>query len=700
MDIGKSALELLAGEKKGLELNKIIKSLELEEVVSSRTVRNALNDLVNDGRLERRKLPSGGRGKPPYVYILPSFLPEELRMIEDAPLKVITKTEAELEELDRLEQNRRWQGLTALDTIARGHIQEDRFAEAIVKIAPRIASKCPAKLLTSMAKWVVDDINQLASELIQLQDVIQKNTLAGQIDVRLQMARQYFCDFWSLNIVKNGKKVMNLPQSANDILRSEQTASVNTDIAFQVLSDRIAGDSVIYTWKPDRPAPTSAVGTDASVADIYLQHSTGKFMRPDPVAVMTAAAAQITRKNGSIIGEYQDFDVFPDELKKYEEHQAARNGLIISPAMRNILPEHDFKHSRMAAMELRQYFEDLRVVLGQAKWRPIGELQNLDVSPHTLSLIIRDGRVFPLVHRLRDYEDSGLYGQIVRNQIKQFATVIHHTMSGPEGDIVYGAAVKDPQQSWLAPLVFWFAYTRQDDNDQTLERDDIYKYRFTDTAVSHLLFLGFSKDFVEFSAGHLLVTFRAKRRFSDVAIATEETPKIKTEKGYQPINIDSEEDWKLFISQRIKDANIREKRNILSDEREYNNFIYLCCKVGVSTFYAAPVTAYELLVHDRNGGAGHFLLPRLEVSIRVDDKEHEIFCFEGMLGWLASGGYALDRNHTPTGFDTYETINIPILVPDVVVPAHEAVRFAGKKVGEEVEDALRQLITELRKRQN
>ena len=159
MDIGKSALELLAGEKKGLELNKIIKSLELEEVVSSRTVRNALNDLVNDGRLERRKLPSGGRGKPPYVYILPSFLPEELRMIEDAPLKVITKTEAELEELDRLEQNRRWQGLTALDTIARGHIQEDRFAEAIVKIAPRIASKCPAKLLTSMAKWVVDDIS-------------------------------------------------------------------------------------------------------------------------------------------------------------------------------------------------------------------------------------------------------------------------------------------------------------------------------------------------------------------------------------------------------------------------------------------------------------------------------------------------------------------------------------------------------------
>ncbi len=704
MNITKTVMKLLESEENGLELNEIISRLKLEQVVSSRTVRNTLNDLVNDESLARRKLPSGGRGKPPYVYILSSFLQEQLRSFGDAKLEIITRSDVELEELDKSERDRRVQGLTALETIARGHMEEDSFAKAIIEIAPEIASKGPAQLLSEMAKWVVDDINQLASELMRLRqkstDAAQIDNLAGRINIRLQMARHYFHDLWSLDTPgKNGKRIMSLPQSADEVLRYARTASINSDDAMQVLSRRVAGDAVIYHWEPDGHVPTSAVGTDASVADIHLHHSAGRFMRPDPVAVMTAAAAQITRQNGSIIGEYQDFDVFPDDLKEYEEHAAATNGLIISPTMRAILPEHDFKHSRMAAMELRQYDEDLRVVLGQARWRPIGELQNLNVSPHGSSLVIRDGRVFPLVHRLRDYEYSGLYGQIVRNQIKRFATVIHHTMSGPEGDIVYGAAVKDPQQSWLAPLVFWFAYISQDEKDQTIQTDDVYKYPFTDTVVSHLLFLGLSNGFNDFPAGHLLVTFRAKRRFSDIAIGTDEMPRIQIENGFRPVDIDCEKDWKVFISQRIEDAKKRGRKHILPDLREYNHFIYLCSNVGVSMFYAAPVTAYELLVRERDQGAGHFLLSRLEVSIKVDDEEHEARGLSGMLGWLASDGWEFDNNHTPTGFGSPDTIGIPILVPNVVVRAHETVAFAREKVGEEVEDALRQLITELRKRQ-
>lgn len=704
MNITKTVMKLLESEENGLELNAIISRLKLEGVVSTRTVRNTLNDLVNEESLARRRLPSGGRGKPPYVYILSSFLQKQLQTFGDAKLEIITKSDVELEELDKSEHDRRAQGLTALETIARGHMEEDSFAKAIIEIAPEIASKRPEQLLNEMAKWVVDDINQLATEIIRLReqstDSAQIDNLAGRINIRLEMARRYFWDLWGLDIPdKNGKRLMILPQSADEILGYARIASINTDDALRVLSRRVAGDTVIYHWEPDEHVPTSAVGTDASVADIYLHHSTGRFMRPDPVAVMTAAATQITRQNGSIIGEYQDFDVFPDALKEYEEHTAATNGLIISPAMRAILPEHDFKHSRMAAMELRQYDEDLRVVLGQAKWRPIGELQNLKVSPHGSSLVIRDGRVFPLVHRLRDYEYSGLYGQIVRNQIKRFATVIHHTMSGPEGDIVYGAAVKDPQQSWLAPLVFWFAYISQDEEDRSIQTEDVYKYPFTDTVVSHLLFLGLSNSFNDFKAGQLLVTFRAKRRFSDIAITADEMPRIQIEKGFRHVDIDCEKDWKLFISQRIEDANRRGRKHILPDQREYNHFIYLCANVGVSMFYAAPVTAYELLVREQDEGAGHFLLSRLEVSIKVDDEEHEARSLAGMLGWLASDGWEFDNNHTPTGFDSRESVGIPILVPNVVVRAHETVTFAREKVGEEVEDALRQLITELRKRQ-
>lgn len=114
-------------------------------------------------------------------------------------------------------------------------------------------------------------------------------------------------------------------------------------------------------------------------------------------------------------------------------------------------------------------------------------------------------------------------------------------------------------------------------------------------------------------------------------------------------------------------------------------------------FYAAPESAYELLVQDSED-AGHFLLCRLEVSIKVGDNDHECQSMEGMLAWLASGGWEFDHAHNPTGFDTKPGKGIPILVPDVVVPAHETVTFARDQIGEEVEDALRSLITELRKR--
>ena len=161
-------------------------------------------------------------------------------------------------------------------------MKEDIFAQAIVNVAPKIAKKCPAELLTEMAEWVVDDINALASRLLKLNDVTDIDKLVGKIDGRLQMARQYFFDFWNLDIERDGRKVMELPLSASDIFRYRRKAYVNSDCAHKALSVRISGASVIYDWEPDEAPPSSAIGTDASVADIYLQHSTGTFLPPDP----------------------------------------------------------------------------------------------------------------------------------------------------------------------------------------------------------------------------------------------------------------------------------------------------------------------------------------------------------------------------------------------------------------------------------
>src|SRR5262249_33642713 len=147
----------------------------------------------DEGVLVRQKLRTGSPGKPPYVYILPAFVPQQLRLFGDAKLDVLTISEASLEELDNQERDRLQQGMSALETIARGHIQEDRFAKAIIRIAPKIAAENPAELLAHMAEWVVEDINHMASELTRLRSTRaaphEIDNLAGRINVRLQMAR-------------------------------------------------------------------------------------------------------------------------------------------------------------------------------------------------------------------------------------------------------------------------------------------------------------------------------------------------------------------------------------------------------------------------------------------------------------------------------------------------------------------------------
>lgn len=683
--------ELLDKHEAGLGAGEIARRLGIR---SERSVRDVLNYMVKIGKVCRERVRTGSLGKPPYVYLAAANASHQLRLFEDVELEVTTKTDASLEHLDQAERKRLEQGLNALESIAREHVQQDRFVQAILQVGKRLAEEKPAELLVAMAEWMIEDINQSADELEQLirerrDDVRQIDNAVGRLTDQLQMARQYFQGVWRLEQSYQGQEVMVLPASADEVVRHGTRGRIDADRAKKVLATRIEGERVVNEWRLRGSAPLAAVGTDASVADLQLQHASGQFMRPDPVAVTTAAAAQVVREEGSIVGEYQDFDIFPDNLREYQERAAARHGLVISPMMREVLPEGDFKHTRLAAMDLRQYKEDLRVMIGDAAWRPVGELEYLE--PMRTELLIRDGRVFPLVHRLNDYEDDGLYGEIVRNEIETFATVIHQTQ-GPRHQ-VYAGAVKDPQQSWLAPLVFWYAYRHQKQN--MVSKEDVYRYPFSDTVVSHLLFLSVARGRGRFDEGAVWVTFRAKRRFSDIALASSEVPMVKVQGGYRVIDENSREDWELYIQQRLQEKQQRMRSSPLQRVEQYGSFIYLCQQVGVSMFYAAPQRAYQALAGDEHEG-GHFLLCRLEVATIVNEDMREKEDVDKLLGWLATGGVDLDRAHSQTGYEGRS--RIPILVPDVIVKVHEAVTFARSKLSEEVEDELRKLIEMLRRK--
>lgn len=727
-----SILELLAQKQEGLEVEEILQHLAAgDSSVSPRGVRNLLNQLVKEGKLDKRKKrQSKGRGKPPYAYFHPNNIPKQINIFENIlgvdsnKSSVIPRTELEKQALDKQElQSQQSAPLLlkeldfqkgknqdkhrpVLERIAISHCRTEAYAKAIVDIAPRLALQNPVELLVGMAGWVVNDINQLGDEIERKWQQEQKEEakkLAARLDERLTWARNYFQRFWRLDrSVDEISGILDLPATAKHFFRDGRRAQLNEEAARNRLKKRILGERLIEEQVLPVNQHKAAVGTDASIAEIFLTHTSGSFIPPDPVIVTTSAAAMAVDDNNSRRPEYQDFDIFPDQLHEYEDYNAAQNGLVLSPEIMRPLGAESFKRSQIAAMELRQYNQDFRVSTRSTKWRPIGDVPELGINPKP-TLIFRDGRVFPVVHRINFYEVDNLYGQIVRNQIAKFADAIHYTLSSPMGEIVYAAAVKNPELSWLAPLVFWYLHIKQVkfEGKLVVDGDDVYKVTFADTAVSHLLFLGVARQSGNFEQQRHFVTCRVLRRFSDIAFVETSLPVVISENSHLKLveeenNID---DWYTFISQRIAKKQESHEENVLDEESDYAPFIYICHKVGVLMCYAAPTSAYEVIVSGHSGGAGHFLIPRLEVAINLEQKPSSYQKnLDKMLSWLAAGHWERDSGHTQSGFDTGQAQNnYPVLVPDVILYADEAARFARDKLSDEIEDEIRSLITKLAK---
>lgn len=720
-------LSVLAEDPRGLEVNEIIERVAGDDgLVSARGIRNLVVKLEKEGKIVKRKRWSKRPGAPAQAYFHPDHQPRQLDFLEEilgVKSRVTPRSEIEQENIDDQVELKSLEGArnviqtmnqpsdtSVLGKIASDHLEQNDFAEAIIAVAQKLAQENPVDLLVRMADWTVKDLNALADEIAATSPLDKNfNDLVEDLELRITRTNHYFHRFWRLDrpaVGKTGPNMLELPPRARHFINEGQRARLDVDRTRRHLQRRIHGDKIIDVRVVPTDTYRSAAGTDASVADIYLEHARGSFIPPDPVVVTTAGAALIAREKGAGASfEYQDFDIFPDQLRAYADHRAAIEGLVISPALRQLLPEDDFKHTRMAAMELRQYTEDLQIVTREAKWRPFGGSPLLDMIPKP-KLIFRDGRVFPLVHRIRDFEDDGLYGKIVRRQIEKFKQVFHNTVLGEDVEMIYASAVKSPEMSWLSPLVFWYLYNEQiavKGKVVVKDKDRVYRPPFADTAVSHLLFLGLANRLKSFSKDTLFVSCRALRRFSDIAMYEEDVIREYDQNGIlcgtRVVDEDDMKDWEECIRQRIRKKQEQSRYSGSSlDLDDYRTFNYLCMKVGVSMCYAASTSVYRPLASGLGEG-GHFLIPRLEVAINMADSAQEEKALEGMLSWLATDGWALDDRHTQSSFDTGNREGqLPILVPDVTLLSHETVTFARDKLGEEVQDEIRRLIVELRKR--
>lgn len=683
------------------EINLQLRALDIK--VKESEILDILNRLVEEGKVDRRYRP-GKRLETCFN------IPDQGIYQKSIFDRQISRDEIEREERNAFdlwqtdESERERIAVSVMEEIARTHALEERFAKSVHDTASDLAEENPVNLILEMAEWAVNDLNGLAKTIKKASggQLTEIQRLTKELGFRCSKAEKFFQRLFRLDgPIGTFPGIMEIP-TVKQMLQGRQ-AKFDEKSAENRLRERIYGEKVIEIFDVPPNPHRAAAGTDASVGDIMVEHARGSFIPPIPASLFASAAAmRVVDKQNSL--NYWDYDLDPRELRKYGDLDAAIEGLLISPHLRREVIT-DFRHLRSAAMELRQYVEELRVVLQNSKWHPISGVPEIQ-HPPPVTLLIRDGRIFPLVHRLDDYDgasapDDILYGEIVRKEIRTFRDVFHNTAGKGYGGPIYSGAVKSPEFSWLAMIVFWYLYKKT--RAQELA-DAFYRPPLNDQAVTHLLFWGLAEKKVSELSNERLAfaTFRVLRRFSDIAFFPHPQP-LCDDQG-NVVNIVDENEinhWQDYFRQHITEANQgydRHKRSIpaLTTIDEYEPFIDLCHRAGVVMFYAAPLRIYRATVCDRS----HFLMPRWEVAVELihnNLSEKVNGGVKGLLAWITDPeGLAADETHAVGGFEEVAE-GLPLFIPDVVLEAHKAIYYGRDRFASDLHDELQKMISEKRR---
>ena len=699
-------LHKVAGDVVGLSVRELRLQLRARNLdVTDHLIRSVLGQLLDEGKVEKR--PSTER-RGNFCFNLPGQGISQMSLFD----LQVSRDEIEREERNGLdlwqrdEAERERVTVSVMEEIARGHALEENYAKLVHDIAPALADENPVDLVLEIAAWVVNDLNSLAEEIRAAgsgaQSEIQR--LTRELGFRRSKAESFFQRLWRLDrSIGNVRGILDIP-TVPQMLRGSGIR-FDKETAKSRLQERIIGNKVIEIITAPENHHKAAVGTDASVGDVMVEHARGSFIPPTPATLFVSAGAMRVLDLPNALS-YWDYDLDPRELRRYRDLDAAVEGLLISPHLRREVIT-DFRHLRSAAMELRQYAEELRVVQQQSKWHPISGVPEIQ-HPPAITLLIRDGRIFPLVHRLDDYDgvsapDDILYGEVVRREIRTFQRVFHNTAGNGRLGAIYGGAVKSPEYSWLAMITFWYLHVRGGHQELA---DAFYRPPLNDQAVTHLLFWGLAESKPNRVFGdkrNTFVTFRALRRFSDIAFFPHPRPLTDdTGKVIRTVQEDEIDDWLVYIQQHISEANQRydqHKRGIpaLTTIDEYKPFLDLCHRAGVAMFYAAPTRMYRATLSDR----AHFFTPRWEIAVDLQAKNlrSEIErCIAGLMAWLVEqDGLVPDESHAVGGFDEVAE-GLPLFIPNVVMEAHRAVGYGRERHAVDVQDELQRLVADIRAR--
>jgi hypothetical protein len=262
----------------------------------------------------------------------------------------------------------------------------------------------------------------------------------------------------------------------------------------------IRGNHVVDILKLDEKAPPMHIGgSDASIQPINLAGVLPWQVEPSEINIITALGVRYDIYKG-----VRSFDRRPDPkvLAQYERRQAIEEGFLIPPSgTMGFAPEME-NRVKEAAMDLRQYTKDFEMMF---------------TNEPTVKVHFRDGRVFPLEHRLSDALQIDIHGEIVRSSLKIFRNIVN-MVEAENGDTLFCGFVKRPGVNIIAPLVSWSigfgsATATEGPIDSAMSLEDFFRSPYSDTYVVSRLFSSLKDKLAD---NELYVTFRLVRRFQSM----------------------------------------------------------------------------------------------------------------------------------------------------------------------------------------
>lgn len=687
-------------EQRGLTASEVYETLQQRDIdAADRTVRDLLKDMHEEGDLDREKGESSNRGRPPWYYFHPDYDPEDLDLdtgdtvefvdMDDVELGTTTDREAKQEEVEEQEEGPR--EFPLMNEIRRDHLDRSEYAELVREVAPKFAAEDPRDLLLDMAEWLVDTVDELG---VQTHEAYNRGAIDEFRDKKYELeglvrfAEWYFGRLFRVDYHPDtGDEILSIPDADEMFARDADvevdnlpSPSLDREGIRARLDERVIGDCVAETWDPD--TVSSAAGADSSIAVVGIPARNNPIVRKTQIELYTGAAA--LRQEGR---SYTDYDFESESLRRYRRRDAFVEGLMASPSLRG-LTDSELQKSRYAALDLRLYNQIIRIIEDDAQWLPVGSVdeEGEDLVP---DIVYGDGRIAPLVHQISDYGQTGLYGELARNEMRKFARLMTRIDTDPLVDTTFAGIVKRSQLTWLAPLLFYYIEAHSDDLDISKEEGDgvarqrIYQPPFNDSVVAHLLFDGLSRAEGDIDAS-AFVTFRVKRRFYDYSLSRDRDLPLKLPQSGDPIEDDTDpEEWKRFFEEFVA---AREERGFDTiDADEYEHFAYLCARVANVMTYAAPTAIYE------SEGREPLLIPRSEVAIPATETGRNEL--ETAVSWFAQH-HDFDTAHASDEYSTLE--DAPVLVPGVIKESDEAAKFHRDHVGSDFEKEFRQYIMEAR----